>query len=336
MSLYNDCESSHSIAKKFNIDHTTVLDHLHAASVTIRSKSESIKVGLAKGRVKPISKPHILPPSSKDLTCEKAYTLGVLAGDGWLDYSPKVRRCQIGLETIDEEFADEFRRCLYITYRIMPSKKKIIEKHPRWSDTYCVKLCCKAACEDLLSYGTSFKKEEWRVPPVIKNASPDIQASYLRGFFDSEGCVEVNNQRIKGTSSRLPGLEDISTLLGDFGIRSRIARQSKEKNAYDAKIQDRASVELFAKYVGFTVVRRADRLQQVLASYKLRTTLASKTVKLEPEMQRLRGLDLTYGEIAKRLGLSIGTVWRHLNRSNVPERKTYNFPVPEDRKRLTP
>jgi hypothetical protein len=79
-----------------------------------------------------------------------------------------VRRCQIGLETIDKEFADEFQRCLYFTYGITPAKKKLVEKHLGWRDKYSVRLCCKAACEDLLAYGISFKKEKWRVSPAIK------------------------------------------------------------------------------------------------------------------------------------------------------------------------
>lgn len=311
--LYNGGGSSHSIAKKFDIDHKTVLHHLYAANVKPRSKSESIKIGLLKGRVKRIAKPHALPPYSKVLTREKAYLLSVLAGDGWLDYSPKVRRCQIGLETIDEEFADEFRRCLHFTYGIMPSKKKLIETHPGWSDKYCVRLCCKAACEDLLAYGVSFKKEGWHVPLVIKNAAPEIRASYLKGFFDSEGCVGVNNQRVKGTSSHLSGLEDISELLRTFEIRTKIVRQSKEKSAYDVRIQDRKSVELFAKYVGFTIIRRANKLQQVLSSYKRWVRLPGEAHKLEPEMQRLRGLGLTYEKIAEMLNFGTPTVWRHLN-----------------------
>lgn len=313
MFLYNDGESSHSIAKKFDVDHKTVLDHLYTSGGKIRSKSESMKVGLAKGRVNSIAKPHILPPHSKNLTCEKAYVFGVLAGDGWLDYSPQVRRCQIGLETIDEEFADEFRRCLYATYGIRASKIKITVKHPGWSDKYRVKLCCKAACEDLLNYGVSFKTKRWRVPSVIKNAPLDIQASYLRGFFDSDGCVDVNNQRVTGTSSCLQGLEDISILLRGFNIRFRITRQSKKKNVHNVKIQDRASVELFAKYIGFIVARRANKLQQLVTNYKLRITLSNYVLKLEPEMRRLRNLGLTYEEIAKRLNISMGTVWNHLN-----------------------
>ncbi len=318
--LYNGGESSHSIANKFDIDHKTVLDHLYTAGTKIRSKSEAIKVGLAKGRVKSVAKPHVIPQHSKNLTREKAYILSVLAGDGWLDSSPNVRRYQIGLETIDEEFADEFRRCLYATYGIIPSKKKLAEKHPGWSDKYCVKLCCKAACEDLLSY-SSFKGNEWNVPHAIKTAPLDIKTSYLRGFFDSEGSVDINSQRVSGTSACLPGLCGISELLTDFGIKSKVIQSSK-KSVYNLRTCGRASVELFARYVGFTINRRKEKLQQLLASYKLWTTPPSDVLKLEPEMRRLRNLGLTYEEIAEKLNLGVITVWRHLNTYTSVEPKT--------------
>lgn len=322
VSLYTDGESSHSIAKKFYIDHKTILKHLHTAGAAVRSKSESIKIGLIKGRVKSVAKPHILSPDSKNLTREKAYVLGVLAGDGWLSYYPEKRICQIGLEAVDEEFIDEFRRCLNKVYGLNPSKKKVNVKNPRWKDKHRVRLCCKAACEDLLSYGVSFKQNNWLIPPAIKSGSIGARTSYLRGFFDSEGSVENKCRRIKGTSSHLRGLEDISALLWGLGIRSRIAPQSKE-NAYDVRIQDRASVELFTKHVGFIIMRKADRLQRMLASYKLWMTLPSETMKLEPKMRHLRALGLAYEEIAKRLGLGIGTVWKHLNKNDTSEGKDF-------------
>lgn len=53
VSLYENGESSHSIAEKFNVDHKTVLDHLHKREARIRSKSEAIKIGLAKGVLSP-------------------------------------------------------------------------------------------------------------------------------------------------------------------------------------------------------------------------------------------------------------------------------------------
>jgi intein/homing endonuclease len=277
-----------------------------------------MKLGVIKGRVKPPIDPHRIPPSSRNLTSEKAYILGVLGpGDGWLDFSRKKRRYLIGLETVDEEFADKFRECLYKTYGVMPSKKKKIKRYPKWTDKYVVRLCCKAACEDLLSYSISFKKNDWSIPTAIKNASLAIQAGHLKAFFDSEGNVDADGRRIKGTSTCLSGLQEISALLANFGINFRILRQSKKenrKNVYDIRIQGRKSIELFGKHIGFTVIRRKEKLQRLLTNYKLRMTPRDEVTKLEPEMLRLRNLDLTYDEIAKRLNLSIGTVWRHLNK----------------------
>lgn len=312
--LYNSGESSCSIAKKFDVDPKTVLCHLRAAGVKPRSKSDAIKLGLAKGRVKRIATPHSLSPHFKVLTCEKAYILGVLAGDGWLDYSPKVGRCQIKLETVDEEFAAEFQRCINVVYGSKPSMRKLTERHPGWSDKYYVRLCCKAACEDLLRYGVSFKHDKWRVPLEIRNASLDIQAAYLRGFFDSEGSVEKDGRRINGTSSNLPGLEDISALLRNLGIRSKIIYRPSG-NIHNVRIQDRASVELFAEHVGFTIARKKNKLQEGITSYKRWITPSEEAVKLEPEMRRLRSLNLTYEETAKRVGLGTATVWKYLNQT---------------------
>jgi len=176
--LYKSGESSHSIAKKFNIDHKTVLHHLHLSNTRIRSKSESVKLGLIKGRVKLPTEPHVLPSSSKELTPEKAYVLSVVAGDGYI--SAKKRVYQIVLQTTDEEFADEFQLCLYLTYGLTSSKKKIVEKQPGWKNKYQIRLCCKAACNDLLSYGVSFRKENWRVPQAVQNDSQEAKSRYLK------------------------------------------------------------------------------------------------------------------------------------------------------------
>jgi len=115
----------------------------------------------------------------------------------------------------------------------------------------------------------------------------------------------------------LLGLQEISALLANFGIKSKIARQSEKKNrinAYDIRIQGRKFIELFAEHIGFTVIRRKERLQRLLANYKSWMTPHDEVAKLEPEMQRLRNLDFTYDEMAERLNLSISTVWRYLNK----------------------
>lgn len=226
-------------------------------------------------------------------------------------------RYQIGLETIDEEFADSFKHCLNNVYRLNPSKSKISEPQQNWNNKHCVRLCCKAACDDLLSYGVSFKQNEWLVPEAIKNASKVIQANYLKGFFDSEGSVDIDGRKIKGTSTRLPGLQENSTLLTDLKIKSGIVSQSKKKNrkkAYDLVIQGRKHIETFGKRIGFNIARKDKKLHTLLSNYKYWITPKEKVSKLEPKMKRLRSLGLTYKEISGKLDLSISTVWFHLNK----------------------
>ncbi len=52
-----------------------------------------------------------IPKKSKKLTEEKAYLLGVLCGDGYLTTGYR-----IGLGVTDEDFNEEFRRCIKEVY----------------------------------------------------------------------------------------------------------------------------------------------------------------------------------------------------------------------------
>jgi len=250
---------------------------------------------------------------SSKLTPEKAYILGVLAGDGFLVYHQgrQYKMYKVALETVDEEFANEFSKCLYLTYGVIASKRIIVEKRPGRKDRYHVALHCKAACEDLLRCG-SFGTRKWDIPEGVKTAPLDIKASYLKGFFDSEGGVSVERYVIYAASVCARGLYGVSVLLADFGIPTRI-KQPAGKNFCLLKIQRRQSISLFAKHVGFTIKRKKEALSRLLTSYKFFVTPHTEVLKLVPEIYRLRNMGLTYQEIAGKLNLGFRTVWRHLN-----------------------
>jgi DNA-binding CsgD family transcriptional regulator len=309
--LYENGESTCSIARKFGYGDNTVNKHLRNLGVKLRTKREAIKLGIKNGRIKlPRRFPRCILPTSSKLTTEKAYALGVLAGDGSIDYCPKRKRYTISLGVIDKEFADEFERCLHFTYGITPKKRRLIRKHAKRSDVYLIRLNSRAACEDLLGYG-SFKEREWNMPQAVNVAPPDVKGSYLKGFFDSEGCVDMTHRLIYGSSSNLPGLQSLSTLLTEFGIKTKIWRGGE--GTFNLAISGRQFVELFAKHVGFTIKRKEQRLKQILVSYKPWLTPPTRVLELEPEMRRLRDLGLTYREIAEKVNLGTMTVWNHLN-----------------------
>ena len=325
--LYEKGESTCSIARKFGCGDNAVNKHLRDLGVKLRTRREAVKLGIKNCRIKlPRRFPRRILPTSSKLTTEKAYALGVLAGDGSIDYSPKRKRYTVSLNVIDEEFADEFGRCLHLTYGITPKKKRLVQKHAGRKDIYLTRLNSKAACEDLLGYG-SFKEREWNVPQAVKVATLDVKGSYLRGFFDSEGCVDMTHRLIYGSSSNLVGLQSLSTLLADFGIKTKIWRGTR---SFNLAISERQFVELFTKHVGFTIRRKDKRLKQIPASYEPWLTPTNRVLELEPEMRRLRCLGLTYREIAEKTNLGYRTVWRHLTEN----RRCVLFP--RDRQRLTP
>ena len=317
--MYQKGIPARAIARKFKRDTSTILDHLRRRKVLIRTVKEAMKIGMAKDYIK--HNTHKIPASSKNLTLEKAYVLGVSCGDGWLWYKPG--ECyQIGLGVIDEEFRDYFRDCLFKVYNVRASKELAKENNEKCNVQYVTRLCSKAACDDLKSIGDEFKTVVWEVPDIIKRADIKIQAKFVQGFADSEGGVDVEERRVNLTSTNKEGLEQVQELINNFKIRSTIQKSKREtsKDCYNLRIQDRKSLELFSKHIGFIIKRKQKDLEKCLKNYKMWTIPHKESAKLVPQMKELRAQGLTYEEIGKRLGIGTATVWVNTNKN--PERLT--------------
>ncbi|HUS61267.1 MAG TPA: LAGLIDADG family homing endonuclease, partial [Acidimicrobiales bacterium] len=144
--------------------------------------------------------------------------------------------------------------------------------------------------------GISSKKAHEKVIPwTIEQAPEDALVAFLRGLFDADGCVVDNDkERYVGLgSASVELLRGTQRLLSTFGIQSRIYATKAEAEgvfsyerkdgsvvSYDAKPMfdlriTRSSVPVFAAHVGFSLVRKAEKLEQMVAShtfYKVRTT----------------------------------------------------------------
>lgn len=102
--LYEKGESTVGIAKVFGVSPATVWRYLRKGGIDVRTKSEAAKLGVKVGRIK--IRKHTIPYSSKTLTKEKAYLMGVLCGDGYLSHVPTKGSYYIGLQAIDKEFVE--------------------------------------------------------------------------------------------------------------------------------------------------------------------------------------------------------------------------------------
>ena len=311
--LYNNGESTRSIAKSLGRYHSGVIWHLNNLNIKRRKKSEAAKLGVVKGGIKIFK--HSLPKSSKKMSLEKSYILGTLCGDGFL--SNKKRAYQICLSVTSKEFFNEFRRCLHEVYGIRTTNEIRISKIKNWNNQYCTRLCSKNACQNLAQYG-NFKTKTWNVPYHIKNSSLNIQASFVKGFSDSEGCVDENSRRISLTSINFKGLNEIGGLLRNFGIRytilGRILLKGNRHDKYDLRIQDRRSIETFYKWINFTINYKKIKLKKIIKNYDVYTTPHREVIKLTPLMVKLRRNGLGCEKIAKRLNIGVVTVWSHLKK----------------------
>jgi intein-encoded DNA endonuclease-like protein len=308
--LYTEGNSAPEVADKLNISIDLVYSKLKKNNIKRRSHKEAANLALSKNRIKIYS--HNIPESSKTLTKEKAYVIGVMCGDGYL-HKTKNSSYQVAMQAIDKEFVEEFARCLEKIYKIKPTISFIKVKTRNWNNKYQARTCRKLIYNNLLQYSPSFKTKEWIIPNEIKNSNLKIQSAFLKGFFDSEGCIEYKSRRISGTSTNLNGLKEIQKLLHNFNIRTKIQLKNPKGNRSKVgsiRIQDRRSIETYAQHIGLTINRKKIVLEKALTEYKLYVTPHKESKKLVPKIIELRKKGLPYNRIAKEVNLSIGTVWR--------------------------
>lgn len=304
--LYEQGRSTADIAMKFFVSPATVQNHLKRVGIKLCDRE--------------------IPGSARKLTPEKAYLLGVLGpGDGHVRYK-KGGGYWLDLGTIDEDFALEFKKCLENTYghrcqtQLYPSRVNYLNGRPFQSSSYYkVRLACKRAVEDVLSYGDlkTFRHGFEAIPEAIKKAEPRIKAAYLRGFFDSQGTVTSWEEIAAGKSAKNHNiLNEISGLLSELRIHSRVYLKGRMRVLL---IWRRGSIERFARCVGFSISRKRERLQQIFKQITTRHRLTPSRVvnNLVSEMVELWNTGLACDEIANELGLGAATVRRRLKNMGI-------------------
>ena len=260
--LYNSGLSSWAIGKKLNIDHKTALYHLKKLGVKRRDRSSAAKEGVKSGRII-IKKNYI--PKNLSLNEDLAYIFGVLAGDGYMDYSNKRKAYNFGLSATDKEFVDKFRQIISNYFKINSSFEFQKSKNIKWKDKYITRLCSKEACDFINSFGY-FKNYNWKIPNIIKNSNNKIKCAFIKGFFDSEGEIDKKIGRVGASSMNLGGLKEIGDLLFSLGIRYTIIKKKDNRpnthQKYVLRIHDKESLKLFNKLIGFTIRRKQKILDE--------------------------------------------------------------------------
>jgi len=191
---------------------------------------------------------------------ELGYVVGVSLGDGSTS-SNRNHSHMIKLTVIDREFAAEFARCLGLLLNRGPPLVKWRETTRSWHTQVSSLLLQKFLRQSLDKLKSTVE------------FSSECTAAFLRGFFDSEGWLYHSQLGVVNTDKEL--LLYVSHLLASrFDIQSFPPRVSSKggrivlikgkfynanKDCYNVSIA-KASLLAFQEKVGFTIIRKQQRL----------------------------------------------------------------------------
>jgi intein-encoded DNA endonuclease-like protein len=211
-----------------------------------------------------------------------AYLIGAVLGDGY----PKIKRrfrkgyrhTIIRFEAVDKEFVEEVARCIAVVLNRPPPKLKI----RKGTRKYFIEVESKTLWE-LLKKPVDLEKLRKYIEHCEK-----CMAAFLRGFADAEGSVDKNGCiSIYNTDLRL--LIYIQELLRRFGIETTGPRihtrrgtlikidpitgkiYTTKKDCYCIRIRSYCTVD-FYDHVGFTIVRKQERLERYVVGRMLKKT----------------------------------------------------------------
>ncbi len=247
--------------------------NLSYSGIVKKLKSKGIKISKAtvirwyKGLHNPFNRMKYvkLEPSP-----ELSYIIGVMFGDGSISFGRSGRsyKYRIRLKVIDKEFAEEFKRCLE-ALGLNPSLR--LERDKTRTDRWCVEVCSKSLYMFL-------KQPKEKLFEIAREFSKE----FLRGFFDSEGSVSWDRKRkklsVRACNYDLELLYFVQELLALLNIHSKIYVQAREgkivkirnkyysykQNLYSIDIYRREAVIKFARIIGFTISRKAEKLKNCL------------------------------------------------------------------------
>jgi len=227
-------------------------------------------------------------------TNEFAHLLGWLVGDGSVRRGrsgvPGNTDCATWVYSAEdrEHFLDRHRASLteMLGFAPKPSEQP--------NGTVQLRAARPTVVDFLASLGVTVRRAaDKRVPFAVMQAPVEIQAQFLRGLFDADGCAAktANDTRYVGLGSvSIELLRDVQRMLSTFGIASRIyatrkrgdthfsyttvagdARAYTGGQLYDLRISGQ-NIARFAAAIGFDHPRKAERLADWLAQHRFYRT----------------------------------------------------------------
>ena len=212
-----------------------------------------------------IPRGRFLNSNFQNLSSELGYILGVIGGDGYVIV--KRTKGRIGLEVKDQDFAQHFHNQLAQWSGLKFSLG--FNQNKKLYTTILYSLRAARFLKDFDIYN-------------LINADNKIKANFLRGLFDSEGCVQAYNLRTLRKATRFISFHNsdeklvffVKTLLESLGIRvqniDKIIGSGFIKHGvyFRLRVGGKQNLKMFKDEIGFSIKRKNKKLEELLKSYQ--------------------------------------------------------------------
>lgn len=164
------------------------------------------------------------------------------------------------------------------------------------------------------------------LPKFIKTASLKIKREFLKCIFDDEASVKFrkNERQIEFALSNKPFVNDIKSLLNEFGIKtSKILERIDKKGRYKAYfyIRNYHNIFKFWKSIGFYHPQKQEKLEKIIKFSRRKSYAHGETKKLI--LNLLEEKPLSIFELSQKLErstININAFVRKLERESKVER----------------
>jgi DNA gyrase subunit A len=206
----------------------------------------------------PATRRHTLPTQLDE---PLAFLMGALVAEGTLADDRIEFTCTPG------EFADEFVRCWA---RVFPNCRLHqwlrppvgFGKRPFWQ----MQVVSQQVVRLLGNLGLHGRSAERVVPEAILRAPQAVQAAFLRGLFEGDGCVERSGRslmRVSLVSASKRLLQQVQVMLLHFGIVARLTQDTRG-TTWRLILTGARNLQRYAASIGFVSEAKRKALEAVL------------------------------------------------------------------------
>lgn len=267
--LYKSGFSALKISETTDIPKSTVLYNLNAAGISVRPTNYyTRKYSIDESIFEKVDKPW------------KAYFIGFLFGDGSIN--PDNDAITIRIANYDTHILESFTKIIY------PEGRKIYvvqgnDKHwklanKQYKSSPCARFTINSVkiASDLKKLGLLYNKAFTIDYPNFS----EFEADFIRGVFDSDGCVRYQPEKRGRKTVYLMGSKSLMTKINDILSRYNMNfRFYKQKNIYKIETSNFLTIKRFFEFVyydpntEFKLTRKFLKMQQIVHNYEDRDLL---------------------------------------------------------------